>query len=83
MANSEQSGITWRKSTASGGGGGNCVQVAFIDDSVLVRDSKDPSGPVLSFSHSGWAAFLIGTRGDQLPDGPSGTQRARGARSGS
>jgi hypothetical protein len=66
MANSEQSSITWRKSTASGGGGGNCVQVAFIDDSVLVRDSKNPSGPVLSFSHSEWAAFLIGARGNEF-----------------
>lgn len=83
MANSEQSGITWRKSTASGGGGGNCVQVAFINDSVLVRDSKNPSGAVLSFSHSGWTAFLIATRGDQLPSGPSGTQWVREARSGS
>jgi hypothetical protein len=64
MINSEQAATAWRKSTASGGGGGNCVQVAFIDDSVLVRDSKDPSGTVLSFSHSEWAAFLIGTRGN-------------------
>lgn len=66
MANSEQPGTTWRKSAASGGGGGNCVQVAFIDDSVLVRDSKDPSGPVLSFSHSEWAAFLIATRSNEF-----------------
>jgi hypothetical protein len=66
MANSEQSGITWRKSTASGGGGGNCVQVAFTGESVLVRDSKDQSGPVLSFSYSEWAAFLVGTRRNEF-----------------
>ncbi len=58
MTNSERSDITWQKSTASGGG--NCVQVAFIDESVLVRDAKNPSGPMLSFSSSEWAAFVTG-----------------------
>lgn len=60
MADSERADLVWRKSTASGGG--NCVQVAFTDDSVLVRNSQMPSGPMLSFSTSEWDAFLDGAR---------------------
>ncbi|WP_435196901.1 DUF397 domain-containing protein [Streptomyces sioyaensis] len=48
----------WRKSTYSGKDG-NCVEVAHVDDSVVgVRDSKDPRGPVLSFSAQAWTALL-------------------------
>ena len=36
----------WRRSSYSGGGGQNCVEVAVIPGSVAIRDSKDPSGPV-------------------------------------
>ncbi|TMQ91378.1 DUF397 domain-containing protein [Actinomadura soli] len=33
---------TWRKSTYSGGEGGQCVELATLDDYVCIRDSKDP-----------------------------------------
>jgi len=36
---------TWRKSSYSGGGGQNCVEVAVIPGAVAIRDSKDPDGP--------------------------------------
>lgn len=53
------SGAEWRKSTRSGGNGGNCVQVATnLSDIVAVRDSKDPDGPALVFSRGSWAAFF-------------------------
>jgi predicted secreted Zn-dependent protease len=48
----------WRKSSASLQG--NCVEVAAADDLVLVRDTKNRHGSVLSFSHSEWSAFLTG-----------------------
>jgi hypothetical protein len=41
---------TWRKSTFSGGNGGNCVELGRRTDSTrggAVRDSKNPHGPVL------------------------------------
>jgi hypothetical protein len=50
----------WRKSTQSYTNG--CVEVAFVDGRVAVRDSKDPSGPVLVFTPFEWAAFLGGVR---------------------
>ncbi|TCO41650.1 DUF397 domain-containing protein [Actinocrispum wychmicini] len=42
--------LDWRKSSFSGGEGGNCVELALDpDDSrrCFVRDSKNPDGPVL------------------------------------
>jgi hypothetical protein len=51
----------WRKSKHSGGS--DCVQWRRTSsDVVLVRDSKDPSGPVLSFTHSEWRAFVAGVK---------------------
>lgn len=48
----------FRKSTRSQGGG-NCVEVADGDRSaILVRDSKDQAGPVLSFGPGGWGEFV-------------------------
>lgn len=52
-------GAVWRKSTRSGGSGGNCVEVADnLPGVVGVRDSKDPSGPALRFTPAAWSAFL-------------------------
>ncbi|WP_432899706.1 DUF397 domain-containing protein [Micromonospora matsumotoense] len=51
----------WRKSTRSGPDGGNCVEVADnLSGVVIVRDSKDPSGPVLAFDPYSWRAFVAG-----------------------
>jgi hypothetical protein len=50
--------VTWRKSSYSGGNGGNCIEVAILPNgSHAVRDSKDPSGPVLTFSPAAWRTF--------------------------
>ncbi|MEU4644105.1 DUF397 domain-containing protein [Micromonospora sp. NPDC023814] len=55
------SGARWRKSTRSGPDGGNCVEVADnLPGVVAVRDSKDPSGPVLAFDPAAWRAFVSG-----------------------
>lgn len=52
----------WRKSSRSGGGD-NCVEVAFAaDGTVGVRDSKNPTGPVLEFTPTEWDAFAGGVR---------------------
>jgi Domain of unknown function (DUF397) len=49
--------VSWRKSSYSGGNGGNCIQVAGLPDTIAVRDSKDPDGPALLFTAAEWAAF--------------------------
>ena len=68
MANVERPDIEWRKSPASAGG--DCVEVGFDDDVVLVRDSSDPGGPRLAFTRSQWSAFLTGVRTSDSFDHP-------------
>jgi hypothetical protein len=52
----------WRKSTRSGDNGGQCVEVAFLDTVVGLRDSKDRGrGAVLIFALGEWGAFVAGT----------------------
>ena len=45
----------WRKSSYSGGSGGNCVEVAAgLPGVVAMRDSKDPDGAKLFFTRAEW-----------------------------
>jgi hypothetical protein len=54
----------WQKSSYSGNGGGDCVEVATnMPGIVAVRDSKNPDGPVLTISSDEWAGFLARVRG--------------------
>lgn len=50
-------GTGWFKSTYSTAGSNGCVEVRFADRAVGVRDSKNPTGPRLSFTPDGWRAF--------------------------
>ncbi|MEV7198929.1 DUF397 domain-containing protein [Streptomyces griseoluteus] len=54
----------WRKSSYSGGSGGeSCVEVADgVPGVVPVRDSKVQDSPVLLLSASAWANFVDGIR---------------------
>ncbi|WP_431977550.1 DUF397 domain-containing protein [Micromonospora haikouensis] len=57
------SSARWKKSTRSGTSGGDCVEVAAnLTGVVAVRDSKDPSGPVLAFTPQTWRAFVEHTK---------------------
>ena len=57
------SDVTWRKSSYSGGNGGDCVEVAVLPDAThAVRDSKDPGGPALRFSAAEWRRFTASVR---------------------
>jgi Domain of unknown function (DUF397) len=51
--------VTWRKSSHSGGNGGGCIEAGQQPgrDRVLVRDTKDRTGPVLSFAARDWRRF--------------------------
>lgn len=60
MADFEESCIAWHKSTASSSGA--CVQVAVVDESVLIRDSANPNGVVLRLPPAAWSAFLAHAR---------------------
>ncbi len=56
MASSDPSVLRWRKSSFSESG--NCVEVTTQDESVLIRDSKNPKGGTLSVSSSAWREFI-------------------------
>ena len=58
----DMSRAVWRKSSASGPHCDNCVEVAFVDDAIAVRDSKHPEGPVLLFTQAEWDAFVGGAK---------------------
>ena len=56
---------SWRKSSYSGGQGGNCVEVADHSEigRVLVRDTKDRTGPMLRFAPEVWRRFADQAKG--------------------
>jgi hypothetical protein len=68
VADLEKPRIAWRMSTKTSSG--NCVEVAVADGSVLIRDSTNPDGVVLSLSPAAWSAFLAHARSKDL--GPRG-----------
>ena len=47
----------WRKSSFTTANQ-ECVEVAHSAEVVGVRDSKDPTGPVLALAPAGWSALL-------------------------
>ena len=48
----------WRTSSHSSGQGTECVEVAGLGEAIAARDSKNPGGPMLGFTHAEWSAFL-------------------------
>ena len=51
----------WRKSSYSGPNGGECVEVAAAGV-VLVRDTSNHNGPMLTFTADAWRAFTATIR---------------------
>ena len=67
------SGAAWRKSSYSGGNGGQCVEVAAItgrtneaEPFCAVRDSRSPHETVLAFSPAPWRRFTTGVKTGRL-----------------
>ncbi|GHJ25111.1 DUF397 domain-containing protein [Streptomyces albus] len=50
--------LAWFKSTYSGTQGDSCVEVAFAEQAVQVRDSKDASRPAFAVSRESWGEFV-------------------------
>ena len=57
----------WRKSSFIGNGG-DCVEVADHGNRVLVRDTKDRTGPVLRFTPDAWRKFADQVKRSLEPD---------------
>jgi hypothetical protein len=56
----------FRKSSYSGAGNPNCVEVGFVTTEILMRDSKDVDGPVLHFTPDEWSAFIAGVKAGEF-----------------
>jgi hypothetical protein len=59
-------GRRWRRSSYSNNGGADCVEVGLSAEaeSVLVRDTKDRSGPILRFNPPTWRVFAAQLKAD-------------------
>jgi Domain of unknown function (DUF397) len=72
MHASDLSRATWRKSSYSNGSGGSCVEIAVLsrtldsEDDLAVRDSKDPYGPVLTFTARQWREFTAAVKAHEF-----------------
>jgi hypothetical protein len=62
----DTSHLAWYKSSYSNGSGGNCIEISTSGDAPLVRDSKDPHGPVLAFSRPAWLHFIAAVQRGEL-----------------
>jgi Domain of unknown function (DUF397) len=58
--------LVWTRSLSCTGG--NCVQVASVAGMVAIRDSKDPGGPILTYSAQEWTAFTEGVKNGDFND---------------
>jgi hypothetical protein len=59
----EGTDLNWRKSSYSGNGGGECVEVGALPGLIVVRDTTDRTGPVLRFTPAAWRRSTV-----RLPD---------------
>nr|WP_027658834.1 DUF397 domain-containing protein [Salinispora fenicalii] len=58
--------LSWKKPMRCDNSAPNCVEVASGDNGErFVRDSKNPNGPVLTFTNEEWDAFEGSVRGGQ------------------
>ena len=65
MTAPEPDGIVWQTNSYSGPNC-DCGEVAPAPDRILVRDSKDRTGPMLLFTANEWDAFLAGVRSGEF-----------------
>lgn len=49
-------GTGWRKSSHSGQNG-DCIEVGGDAGTILIRDSRNPGGPVLAVTAAAWRSF--------------------------
>ncbi|HWR49116.1 MAG TPA: DUF397 domain-containing protein [Pseudonocardiaceae bacterium] len=61
--------VSWRISSYSDYGGGNCVEAGALRDAtgrVVVRHSHHPEGLALVCGQRTWTAFVAGVKNDEF-----------------
>jgi hypothetical protein len=66
MGEAGTAGVSWRKSSYSGGDN-NCVQVGATGESIAVRDTKNRPGGALQFGAGQWQSFTESIRRPSAP----------------
>jgi hypothetical protein len=61
LSNLETIGLQWRKTRRSANNGA-CVELAPVSGQILIRDSKDPNGPVIKYSGGSWRLFITAAK---------------------
>jgi len=64
MIESGRDNPVWARSTLCANN--SCVEVALVEQHVLVRDSKIDGGPTLQFDRDEWISFIHGVRQGQF-----------------
>ncbi|MFJ6719658.1 DUF397 domain-containing protein [Streptomyces sp. NPDC091259] len=57
--------INWQKSSFSGGGGENCIEVGRQADGIVMRESDDPQA-IITTSPAKLAAFIKGVKAGEF-----------------
>ena len=58
--------LSWRVARLCNGGA--CVRVAANGDMVVIGDTKDPNGPILSYTRTEFRNFIEGARQGDFDD---------------
>lgn len=58
---SAEANSQWKKSSHVSKNGGS-VEVKITADAIMLRDSKNPEGPVLIYTQGEWDAFIGGAK---------------------
>jgi hypothetical protein len=56
----------WRK--ASFCASGECVEVTQRNGMIVLRDSKQPNGSVISYTREEWLSFVLGIKAGEFDD---------------
>ena len=56
----DQKSLTWH--TALSCDGGTCVEVAADQDTILIRNSRQPDGPLVEYTPEEWHEFVSGIK---------------------
>jgi hypothetical protein len=65
LASGFDNSAEWRSSSRCEGGA--CIEAAAQDDAVLLRESADPGGTVLAFTHPVWRDLTARIKQMSLP----------------
>jgi len=63
MPGAQLQGARWQKSSFSGNGNNNCVEMAPLPTGeIAMRNSRDPNGPTLIYTRAEVEALIRGAR---------------------